>query len=59
MIYDWKTHSKLLNLEASRRLGQDYTLSVQARAWLDVRPGDLLLPLNHDDYLEISLARYF
>ncbi len=59
VIYDWKTHSKLLNLEASRRLGQDYILSVQARAWLDIRPGDLLLPLNHDDYLEISLARYF
>jgi hypothetical protein len=59
VIYDWETHSKLINLEASRRLGQNYTLSVQARAWLDVRPGDLLLPLNHDDYLEISLARYF
>lgn len=59
VIYDWETEAKLLNLEASRRLGQDYKLTVQARAWLDVPPHDLLLPLNHDDYLEISLARYF
>ena len=59
VVYDWKTHSKLINLEASRRLGQNYKLSVQARGWLDVPPHDLLLPLNHDDYLEISLARYF
>lgn len=59
VIYDWETRAKLVNLEASRRLGQDYKLSVQARAWLDVPPDDLLLPLNHDDYLEISLARYF
>jgi len=59
VIYDWETRAKLVNLEASRRLGQNYKLSVQARAWLDVPPDDLLLPLNHDDYLEISLARYF
>lgn len=59
VIHDWETHSKLLNLEASRRLGQNYKLSVQARAWVDVSPYDLLLPLNRDDYLEINLARYF
>lgn len=59
IIYDWENHAKLVNLEASRRLGQDYVLSAQARAWLDVPPDDLLLPLNHDDYLEIKLARYF
>ena len=59
VIHDWETHSKLFNLEASRRLGQNYKLSVQARAWVDVSPYDLLLPLNRDDYLEISLARYF
>ncbi len=59
VIYDWKTRAKLVNLEASRRLGQDYKLTIQSRAWLDVPADDLLLPLNHDDYLEINLARYF
>jgi len=59
VIYDWETDSQLLNLEASRRLGQNYKLSIQARGWVDVAPEDVLWPLNRDDYLEIQLARYF
>lgn len=59
VIYDWETESKLLNLEASRRIGQNYKLSIQARGWVDVAPEDLLWPLNRDDYLEVQLARYF
>ena len=59
VIYDWKTESKLFNLEASRRLGQNYKLSIQARGWIDISAEDVLLPLNHDDYLQVELARYF
>ena len=59
VIFDWKTESKLFNLEASRRLGQDYKLTVQARGWIDISADDVLLPLNHDDYLQVELARYF
>ena len=59
VIYDWESDAKLFNLEASRRLGQDYKLSIQSRGWVDVPPDDLLLPLNRDDYLQIELARYF
>jgi len=48
-----------LNVEGSRRLGQDWKLSLQLRAWLNVAPQDLQHPFNRDDYLQLELARYF
>ena len=58
-IVDWENGSTLLNLEASRRLGQDYLLTVQLRSWLDVAKGDLQYGFRQDDYLQVELARYF
>ena len=42
-----------------RRLGQNYKLSIQARGWIDISAEDVLLPLNHDDYLQVEITRYF
>ncbi|WP_419603028.1 hypothetical protein, partial [Thiolapillus sp.] len=35
-IVDWENGSTLLNIEASRRFGQAYLLTVQLRSWLNV-----------------------
>ncbi len=59
IIQDLDGGGRLLNIEASRRLGEDWKLSLQLRAWFDVPRGSLLYPLNRDDYAEITLARYF
>ncbi len=58
-IVDWKNGSTLLNLEASRRFGQDWLLTVQARGWVNADPRDLQYGFRQDDYLQVELARYF
>jgi hypothetical protein len=58
-IVDWRNGSTLLNVEGSRRLGQDWKLSLQLRAWLNVDKKDLQYPFNRDDYLQLELACYF
>jgi hypothetical protein len=58
-IVDWENGSTLLNLEASRRFGQNYLLSVQLRSWRNVDERDLQYPFRRDDYLQVELARYF
>lgn len=59
VIWDWESGSRTFNLEASRRLGRSWTLSVQARAWSNIANTDPLAAVSQDDYLEIELARYF
>lgn len=59
VIYDWETGASMFNLEFSRRIGHDYTLSAQARSWFDVPPDDTAYGVSRDDYLELELTRYF
>lgn len=59
VIVDWQNGSTLLNIEASRRLGQLWKLSLQSRAWFNVSPKDLQYPFRRDDYLQLELVRYF
>lgn len=59
VIKDLDTSSWMFNLEASRRLGDSWKASAQVRLWIDVAPDDLLRDFSQDDYLELSLARYF
>jgi hypothetical protein len=59
IIRDLDSGASLFNLEASRRLGNDWKASLQARLWFDVPDTDPLAANRRDDYLEFSLARYF
>ncbi len=58
-IVDWENGSTLFNIEASRRLGENYKLSLQLRSWLDIDTHDLQYGVRQDDYLQLELARYF
>ena len=58
-IMDWEDGSTLFNLEASRRFGQNYLLTVQLRSWLKVESRDPFYGFRQDDYLQVELARYF
>lgn len=72
LIYDHRNNERVWTLEANRRLGQSFTLSVEmlffssrkppeSLAWLveDAYRIYLLAPNSHDDYLQMELVYYF
>jgi hypothetical protein len=59
VIRDLDSRASLFNLEASRRLGNTWKASLQARLWFAVPDDDPLFAYRRDDYVEFSLARYF
>ena len=72
LIWDVESHEYIVKLEASRRLGDTWTLLVEGRAFgganspdPDDSPDDLLDPENklgpvmRDDFLQLEITRYF
>lgn len=57
-ILDQRTGETLLSLEANRRLGADWLISIEARAFL-VSGDDTFSGLRRDGYLQIELNRFF
>jgi len=58
-IFDLDYSSKSFRLEASRRIGPDYTLSIEGQLFLDIDPRDPLAAFATDDFIRIELTRYF
>lgn len=59
LVYDTDNRSTFGNIEASRRLGEHWTLGVEVRVFTNVDEGDLLRFVEDDDYAEIQLTRHF
>ena len=59
VVNDWENGTRFFNLEASRRLGNDWKLGLQARFWSNVDDNDALFGLRRDDYVEFKLSRFF
>ena len=57
--YDFDYHSSSLLLEASRRLGDDWKISLDGRFFSGDEPADITYTLRRDDHLQITLERYF
>ena len=55
------THSDTLfgNIEASRRIGQSWKVTVEARWFSDVDEDDIFYDLRQDDYVELQIAKFF
>ncbi len=51
--------ARLFNLEASRRLGKSWKLSLEARGYGKIPATDPIYSLRRDDYVQLELARYF
>jgi hypothetical protein len=47
------------NLEASRRIGESWTIDAEARAFSHISSSDPLYSYRDDDYLQIALERHF
>lgn len=59
VIRDLDSSAAMFNLEASRRIGNAWKASAQVRIWTGVPRNDPLYAYRRDDYIEVSLARYF
>ena len=59
VIGDIDTSARYYSLEFSRRLGDSWKLSVDARIFDNIPAGDFLYSLHRDDYIQIELAKYF
>ncbi|MBW2149143.1 MAG: hypothetical protein JRG73_11840 [Deltaproteobacteria bacterium] len=58
-IVDRDTQATFANVEASRRFGDRWTIELEARAFINIQPSDVLFGLRRDDYVQIRVARYF
>lgn len=59
VVNDWSNGTQFFNVEASRRIGNDWKVELQSRLWHDVDDNDPLFGVRRDDYVELKLTRYF
>lgn len=59
VITDLDEGTVMLNVEASRRLGNAWKLSIEARAFANIDNNDPLYSFRKDDHLQTELAWYF
>lgn len=56
---DPDTAETFYNLEAERRLGNDYTVELRARFFAGADPGEDTFAFEQDDYIQLRLSRHF
>ena len=59
VIEDLTYRTRLLSLEATRRLGDRFTIGIEARLFTNVDQRDTLDGLRDDDLIQIELGYYF
>ncbi len=59
VMIDAGSAGRSYNVEAERRIGDNWKLSLEARGVFHVKPGDFLYQFRRDNSLRINLARYF
>mgnify|MGYP001811953394 CR=1 FL=1 len=57
--YDVDTHEMFINVEAERRLGENYVLELRARTFSGAEKENPTYSIARDDYVELQLSRYF
>jgi hypothetical protein len=57
--YDLETSEAFFNIEADRRIGENYVLEVKARGFSGADSGDTSFVIANDDYVQVQLSRYF
>ncbi len=61
MIFDSNDASRLLTLESSRRFGENWKITLEGQAFINI-PNvntELLVGVRRDSYLQLEIARYF
>ena len=58
-IFDLDSSAKFINFEGSRRIGESWKVTLDARFFMGVPVTDILYPQSRDDFFQIRVARYF
>jgi len=56
---DLDTQELFVNVEAERRIGDNLSVELQLRSFLNSEPGDSLYAVKQDDYLQLRLSWYY
>ena len=59
VAYDVDTGATFMNVEAERRIGNNYVLELRARFFTAAETDDPMFVITNDDYLQLQLSRYF
>ena len=59
VTYDTVTGEAFINVEAERRLGENWFAELRVRAASGAKPGDTSYWLQQDDYVQLQIARYY
>jgi len=59
VIHNVNTDSQVVTLEANRRLGENWKLSLKGGLFSNIDRQNVIYDWRNDDYLQLSLARYF
>ena len=58
-IVDKDTHDTIVSLEANRRIGNSWRLSIEARAFNNIAGTSRLNAIRDDDYVQVEMGYYF
>lgn len=58
-VVDADSQTAFATIEGNRRLGQSWRLSLEGRFFFNPDPNDFLFGLRDDDYVELTLERFF
>lgn len=60
VILDWDTSEWFYSVEGSRRIGDSWKVSVEARGFANNNPKNLIAyPVRNDDYIMLELEKFF
>lgn len=59
LIQDIESSARVLSVEASRRIGSNWKVSLEAWGFFDLPNDGILYSLRQDDFLRLQLAYYF
>lgn len=59
VIVDLDNEGRFYNIEASRRLGDSWKLSLESRFYTKLPPNSVIYNMRHEDYIQLELAWYF
>ena len=59
IVADAEGDGTVLSLEAARRIGDRWKVELEARAWNAVARDDPMFSLRSDDYVQLTLSRFF
>ena len=59
MVWDRNTGGNFFNVEAGRRIGENFLLELQGRLFVNQKPDDPAFVLSKDDHIEAFLSYHF